>query len=52
MREKSGTGKSTLFKILLGFEKLSEGSVYIGQTLKSSDILAGPKRGGLFFPEN
>ena len=28
MKGKSGTGKSTLFKILLGFEKLSEGSVY------------------------
>lgn len=28
MKGKSGTGKSTLFKVLLGFEKLSEGSVY------------------------
>jgi putative ABC transport system ATP-binding protein len=28
MKGKSGTGKSTLFKILMGFEKLSEGSVY------------------------
>lgn len=28
MKGKSGTGKSTLFKILLEFEKLSEGSVY------------------------
>jgi putative ABC transport system ATP-binding protein len=28
MKGKSGTGKSTLFKTLLGFEKLSEGSVY------------------------
>ncbi len=28
MKGKSGTGKSTLFKILLGFEKISEGSVY------------------------
>ncbi len=28
LKGKSGTGKSTLFKILLGFEKLSEGSVY------------------------
>lgn len=28
MKGKSGTGKSTLFKILLGFEKLSEGLVY------------------------
>ncbi|MHC1755357.1 MAG: ATP-binding cassette domain-containing protein [Methanosarcina sp.] len=28
MKGKSGTGKSTLLKIILGFEKLSEGSVY------------------------
>lgn len=28
LRGKSGTGKSTLFKMLLGFEKLSEGSLY------------------------
>lgn len=28
LKGKSETGKSTLFKILLGFEKLSEGSVY------------------------
>jgi len=28
MKGKSGTGKSTLLKILLGFEKLSEGSIY------------------------
>ncbi|AKB19549.1 MULTISPECIES: ATP-binding cassette domain-containing protein [unclassified Methanosarcina] len=28
MKGKSGTGKSTLFKILLGFKTLSEGSVY------------------------
>lgn len=28
MKGRSGTGKSTLFKILLGFEKLSEGSVH------------------------
>ncbi|KAF5052349.1 Lactococcin-G-processing and transport ATP-binding protein LagD [anaerobic digester metagenome] len=28
MKGKSGTGKSTLIKILMGFEKLSEGSVY------------------------
>ncbi|WP_440945596.1 ATP-binding cassette domain-containing protein [Methanosarcina sp. T3] len=34
MKGKSGTGKSTLFKILLGFEKLSEGSVYyMGESL-------------------
>jgi putative ABC transport system ATP-binding protein len=28
MKGKSGTGKSTLLKIILGFEKLSEGSAY------------------------
>ncbi len=28
LRRKSGTGKSTLFKMLLGFEKPSEGSLY------------------------
>ena len=28
LRGKSGTGKSTLFKMLLGFEKPSEGSLY------------------------
>lgn len=28
LKGKSGTGKSTMFKTLLGFEKLSEGSVY------------------------
>jgi putative ABC transport system ATP-binding protein len=28
MKGKSRTGKSILFKTLLGFEKLSEGSVY------------------------
>ncbi len=28
LRGKSGTGKSTLFKMLLGFESLSEGSLY------------------------
>ncbi|AKB27576.1 YbbL ABC transporter ATP-binding protein [Methanosarcina siciliae T4/M] len=34
MKGQSGTGKSTLFKTLLGFEKLSEGLVYyMGKTL-------------------
>jgi len=34
LKGKSGTGKSTLFKILLGFEKLAEGSVYyMGKSL-------------------
>lgn len=38
MKGKSGTGKSTLFKILLGFEKISEGSVYYRGKLLSPQV--------------
>jgi putative ABC transport system ATP-binding protein len=38
MKGKSGTGKSTLFKVLLGFEKLSEGSVYYRKEILSPQV--------------
>ena len=38
LRGKSGTGKSTLFKMLLGFEKPSEGSLYYREKPVNSQV--------------
>lgn len=50
MKGKSGTGKSALFKILMGFEKLSEGSVYYMGGLLSPQVACGMSVRSLCFP--